>query len=105
METKKVLSALSYLSVLFAGIIVPIILYFVAEDTDVKKHAKKALLSHLILLIPPPVILITIFSYGEGLELSFPILLIVEFVLFILLSLAVVIWNIVRGIQLLTRGY
>jgi hypothetical protein len=102
METNKVLSALSYFSVLFAGIIFPIVVYFVTEDVLVKSHAKKAFLSHLIPLIPLPflVIAIIIDTLG-GASMVFPVLMVIAIGSIIILSLAVLIWNIIKGVKVL----
>jgi hypothetical protein len=104
METNRLLSALSYFSILFAGIIFPIIVYFVAEEQAVKVHAKRALLSHLIPFIPMPIVG-TIFILGminsNGEEFVYPILLFIGIGLTILLSFAVLIWNIIKGVKVL----
>jgi len=48
MENQKILAAFSYLSIFFAPFIVPLIVYFVTKDSDVKSHSIRALVSHLI---------------------------------------------------------
>lgn len=101
METKRILSALCYFSVMFAGILFPLVAYFASEDLDVKHHAKKALFSHLIPLIPLPLVLLGVFldiTQGSG---GFPILLFSSAIFMVLLSLIVLIWNIVKGVKVL----
>lgn len=102
MDTNKVLSALSYFSILFAGIIFPIIVYFVSDDLKVKAHAKKALYSHLIPLIPIPLFLITfiigVSSGGNG-EFIFSAATFILIGLTIILSFGVLIWNIIKGVK------
>jgi hypothetical protein len=100
--TNKVLSALSYFSVLFAGFIFPIVVYFISDDELVKSHAKKAFLSHLIPLITIPLVIIAVlidFSTGTG--AVFPIFAFIGAGLGGLLSLIVVIWNIIKGVKVL----
>lgn len=112
MDNNKVLSALSYFSVLFAPFLVPIIIFFVTRDEEVKYHAKKSLISHIIPLILMVILFISIivtvvpFSYSMSItyeEPSFwmtsgPILLIL---LYIIVYMIVLIWNIVQGIKVL----
>jgi hypothetical protein len=102
METNKLLSALSYFSVLFAGILFPLVVYFVSDNSTVKSHAKKALLSHLVPLIPLPLIGIGIFMdiTGDG-GMGIPIFMTMGIVLSILFSFIVLIWNIVKGVKVL----
>ena len=46
MKGNNILSSLCYFSIFFAPFLLPIIVYFVAED-EVKYHAKKAFWSHV----------------------------------------------------------
>jgi hypothetical protein len=101
METKRILSALCYFSVMFAGILFPLVAYFASEDLEVKHHAKKALFSHLIPLIPLPLILLSLYfdiTRGTG---EFPILMFSSAMFMVLLSLIVLVWNIVKGVKVL----
>jgi len=107
LSTNKVLSALCYFSVFFAPFLLPIVMYFVVEDPEVKQHAKRSLFSHLI-----PAMTIVLF-----LALAFvPVLFgqwggesflfgggLVWFGFFAagLVNLVVVIWNVIKGIQVL----
>jgi multisubunit Na+/H+ antiporter MnhE subunit len=95
MEAGKLISSLCYFSIFFAGFIVPLVIYFITNDYEVRHHAKRALVSHilpffslfllLILLLPRP--------YISG--------LIVLGVLSAVLYFVVIIWNIIKGIQVL----
>jgi hypothetical protein len=104
METGKVLSGLSYLSVFFAGIIFPLIVYFVAEDKRAQEHAKKALLSHLIVLIPVCLTFVTFIIEASN-NAEFPVLFIISIILTILTSLIVTVWNIIKGIKVFTSEH
>ncbi|BCB05644.1 DUF4870 domain-containing protein [Bacillus sp. KH172YL63] len=102
METNKVLSALCYFSIFFAGFLFPLIVYFVSDDPGVKKDAKAAFLSHLI-----PVIAVPFIFTGLVMDLGFfaggglPVFTILIIGLVILVSVAVVIWNVYKGIKVL----
>ncbi|MGG0643456.1 DUF4870 domain-containing protein [Sporosarcina gallistercoris] len=48
MDNSKLLSSLSYFSVFFAPLLLPFIVWLVADNQDVKFHSKRALISHLI---------------------------------------------------------
>lgn len=103
METNKILSALSYFSIFFAGVLFPLIVYFISTDKVVKSHAKKALFSHLIPLIPVPFIIFSaIFGFAQF-ETGVPVIFITSMIVLIILSLIVLIWNIVKGIQVLSK--
>jgi hypothetical protein len=101
MDMKRVLSALCYFSILFAGILFPLVAYFASEDLEVKHHAKSALLSHLIPLITLPLILLSVYyeiTTGVG---EFPLLVIISGILMAVVSSIVLIWNLVKGIKVL----
>jgi hypothetical protein len=103
METNKILSALSYFSIFFAGIILPLIILLLVSDRQVKKDAKAALISHFLpwLLIPLLVIGaifdMGVFATGQGT----PIFIIGAIVIGVILSFAIVIWNVYRGVKVL----
>lgn len=101
METDKVLSSLSYFSILFAGFIFPLVLYFVTDSEEVKFHAKKAFISHVIPVVFAIVIFVLFISEMMFNETGFPFLSIVSFVVFGIVSLIVLVWNIIKGIQVL----
>ncbi|REB05297.1 DUF4870 domain-containing protein [Sporosarcina sp. BI001-red] len=48
LDNSKLLSSLSYFSVFFAPLLLPFIVWMVADNRDVKRHSKRALVSHLI---------------------------------------------------------
>ncbi|MBM7661549.1 hypothetical protein JOC85_002352 [Bacillus mesophilus] len=95
----KLISALCYFSIFFAGFILPIAVYFIVDDYEVKRHATRALFSHLIPLITVPVILImAILTETVG---GFGIFMILGFVLAFLINIVVIVWNVVKGVQVL----
>ncbi|WP_079506781.1 DUF4870 domain-containing protein [Mesobacillus jeotgali] len=102
MDTKRILSALCYFSIMYAGILFPLVAYLASDDGEVKFHAKKALLSHLIPLIPMPFILVAVFLDFTGGTGGFPVLMFSIGILMVILSFIVLVWNLVKGIKVLT---
>ncbi|NYF26286.1 DUF4870 domain-containing protein [Sporosarcina sp. JAI121] len=112
MMNSKILAALCYFSVFFSPLLLPVIVYFVTDDREVKSHAKRSLVSHLV-----PVILLiagfVIFSFSmfsmtgtiDGMpsgNFGFWQLTPVIFMLvYALLFLAIVIWNVFQGVKVL----
>ncbi|BAQ08740.1 hypothetical protein OXB_0268 [Bacillus sp. OxB-1] len=111
MTNQKLLSALCYFSIFFSPLLFPLIVYFISEDWDVKQHAKRSLVSHLV----PTVLLVagfvlfsfSMFSFYEpmnGSMGSFGFWQITPF-LFVavygILFLVIVIWNIIQGVKVL----
>jgi len=107
METNKLLAGISYLSIFFAGFIFPLIVFLISTDEWVKRHAKKAFLSHLIPLVPVP------FLVGGAIYLDVTNKLDSTAAFFIIggaiftgiLAIVVVIWNIVKSIRVFTDEY
>jgi hypothetical protein len=100
MDTRKVLSGLSYFSIFFAGILFPLVVMFASGDDVTKSHAKRAFLSHLIPLIPVPLLLFALFSdintiSNEGI----PVFTLVTAGIMVLVSLIVTIWNVIKGVK------
>ncbi len=102
METNRLVSSLCYFSIFFAGFIFPIAVYFIVDSPEVKMHAKKALISHLIPFITIPLVFFPlIFTGGE------PTLLavggIMTFLIIGAINLGILIWNVVKGIKVLVN--
>lgn len=115
----RVLSALCYFSVLFAPFLLPLIVYFISPDTDVKYHAKRSFLSHVIPvalgILGFIILLVSSFSMFNTIDYSMspdvtssfdfmaagiPILFML---LYGILSIVVLIWNIVQGIKVMQK--
>lgn len=114
MQNNKLLAALCYFSVFFAPLLVPAIIFFITDDREIKFHAKRSLVSHLI----PVVLLIAgfiIFSFSmlsftnrisgmpsENFGFSFwqftPFLFTL---IYGLLFIIIMIWNIIQGVKVL----
>ena len=99
MDSRKLLSGLSYFSIFFAGFIFPLVVYLASSDSVTKMHAKKALLSHLIPLILVPVLIFTIIFEASNSDI--PVFTIVTIVVMVLISIIVAIWNIIKGVKAL----
>lgn len=104
METRKVLSGLCYFSVFFAGFIFPLVVWFASGDAVTKSHAKKALLSHLIPLIPVPFLIFALVNDAAMINNEqIPVFTIVTIVAMVLVSVIVVIWNVIKGVKVLIQ--
>ena len=102
MDTRKVLSGLCYFSIFFAGILFPLVVMLASGDDVTKSHAKKAFLSHLIPLIPIPLLIFAIFSDLNAINNdAIPVFTLVSAGIMVLLSLIVTIWNVIKGVKAL----
>ncbi len=113
MTNHKLLAALCYFSVFFAPFLLPGIVYFITDDREVKHHAKRSLVSHLV----PVILLIAgfiIYTFSM-LSMSSPmeeLLLhnnrfnfwqwapVLFTLIYALLFLVIVVWNIIQGVKL-----
>ena len=101
--TNRVLAALCYFSILFLGFIFPVIVYFIAgEDVELKRHAKRALFSHLLPIVMGIMVIIVAFVQLISMTemTDFPTMIVIAMVLYGLISLIVIIWNVIQGIKL-----
>ena len=100
----KALSALSYLSVFFAPFLLPLIVYFVSKDLEVKHHAKRAFISHFLTIILS-IILVFIFVFtifntqNNTFSTSMLILPIVSILVFLVACAVIFIWNIIQAVK------
>ncbi|WP_332646175.1 DUF4870 domain-containing protein [Lysinibacillus sp. 54212] len=107
MNNSKGLSALNYFSIFFAPFIVPIVVYFVSHDSEVKRHSIRALLSHIIPIILAIFLFIGIFALGifsnEAVNLGDSAFFswIIAFGVYMLINFAVIIWNVIEGVKVL----
>lgn len=111
MENNRIISSLCYFSIFFAGFILPLIVFLVIKEQEVKKHAKAALISHLLLYLPTLIGFVILFfislsapSSSDNVMALFGIGMILLIILFALFMLAIVIWNIYRGIKVLNTN-
>ena len=109
MDNKKLLSVFSYLSIFFAPFIVPLAIYFISKDREVKHHSIRAIVSHLIPLVFGILFFIlfmfstlsfSMSNVSEG-NPTFLIFWIVGFVIYLLLSVGIFIRNVVQAIRIM----
>ncbi|GGG32084.1 membrane protein [Lysinibacillus alkalisoli] len=107
MENNRVLSALNYFSLFFAPFLFPVIVWILVKDTDVRYHAKRALLSHLI-----PFLFGLFFGFlflttfvvkqdASNADTLFGVLAVGGFIFYLIITIVLMIWNIVQGLRLL----
>ncbi|ARD47709.1 hypothetical protein SporoP37_05860 [Sporosarcina sp. P37] len=112
MSNSKLLASLSYFSVFFAPLLLPIIIYFVSDEFEVRRHAKKALVSHIVplaLLIAGFVLMsFSIFSFNaDAITTADSNMMFWGFIPFLFIALysllfvIVLIWNVYQGVKLL----
>ena len=105
MNNSKALSALNYFSVFFAPFVVPIIIYFVSPDPEVKRHSIRVLLSHVIPFILGIILVVALFIVGVfSMQVNGDKIFITWVLLMLgygLLYLVIVIWNVIQGIKVL----
>lgn len=101
MNTNKVLAGLSYLSVFCVAFIFPLIVFLVSSSTYVKEHAKKALISHIIPIIPVLVLVSSVvyLELTNQLTDTTSIFLIAGAIFTVVVSIIVSIWNLVKAIK------
>ena len=97
-STQKLISSICYFSIFFAGFILPLVVYLVVDNQEVKVHAKLAFLSHLIPFISIPICIVFALI---GFMNEFIVILIASVILTGILNFAVIVWNIVNGIKVL----
>ncbi|MGF7033753.1 putative membrane protein [Paenibacillus mucilaginosus] len=95
MDTRKITSALCYFSIFFAGFLIPAVVYFISNDYEVRQHAKKALISHILPFFSLFLLLIIWLAAP-----TFTGLFLFGVLVAILYGL-VIVYNVVKGIQVL----
>ncbi|MDI7742614.1 DUF4870 domain-containing protein [Lysinibacillus fusiformis] len=109
MDNNKILSALCYVSLLFAPFILPIIVYFVIKDKEVKHHAKRAFISHSIpaaLSILMAILgFIGMFSINYENMNGFVMLMFILMGVYFVITLVIIIWNLVQAYRVFRVGF
>jgi len=106
MENQKILSAFSYLSIFFAPFIVPLIVYFVTKDSDIKRHSIRALVSHLVPFVFGILFFIVFVFSTFSLDptssnSTVMIVWFISFAIYVIVSLGIVIWNIIQAVRVI----
>lgn len=105
MDQNKVFSSLCYFSIFFAPFLFPIVMYFIVDNKEVKGHAKKSLLSHIIPFIAY-IIIIGFLVGGAVIDTTGDVffwVFISGMLIVGIMSVAIYIYNIVKGIKVLTN--
>ncbi|WP_010290890.1 DUF4870 domain-containing protein [Kurthia massiliensis] len=110
-QSNRVLASLNYFSIFFAGFLFPLIVWIISKNDFEKYHAKRALISHVIALLPG------LFAFGAIMFLAittasvepstsnssylfgggFILILVIYFVVLAI----IMIWNVIQGIKVL----
>ena len=110
LDQSKGLSALSYLSYFFAPFIVPIIVFFITKEDFVKRHSKRAIISHLIPVVLGIIFAIFFFVSALSWETNntdiyigdiFASSFFIFFIIFMVITFIIAIWNLVQAIKVL----
>lgn len=110
-QSNRVLASLNYFSIFFASFLFPLIIWIISKNDFEKYHAKRALISHVIALIPG------LFAFGAFIFLAITTASIepytsngsyvfgTEFLvigaIYLFVLAIIMIWNIVQGIKVL----
>ena len=102
----KALSGLSYLSIFFLPFFLPIIIFFGSKDVETKRHAKRAFISHLLTIVLSVFsVVIMLFTFlnilDNTLSLTLIIFMFISFILCIIVTAAIFIWNIVQAVKVI----
>lgn len=112
MTNKKTLSALCYFSIFFFPLLIPFVIYFIAEDKEIKHHAKRSFISHLLpillLIIGLIIFSISMFSVEKRMtaiiQQQFDFWQIAPFLFTLIYSflfIVILIWNVFQGVKVL----
>ena len=102
----KALRGLSYLSIFFLPFFLPIIIFFGSKDVETKRHAKRAFISHLLTIVLSVfLVVIMLFTFlnilDNTLSLTLIIFMFISFILCIIVTAAIFIWNIVQAVKVI----
>lgn len=112
MKNKKTLSALCYFSVFFFPLLIPFVIHLLSEDKEVKHHAKRSFISHLIptlvLIIGLVFFSISMFSVEKRMmavmQQQFDFWQFAPFLFTLIygfLFITLLIWNVFQGVKVL----
>ncbi|EUJ33657.1 hypothetical protein MFLO_00355 [Listeria floridensis FSL S10-1187] len=105
MNSHKMVKSLSYFSIFFAPILVPLFIWVFGEAKDIRHHAKIALISHLA----PTIALFFAFSIFSLAHIStdsadtLGFIAFAGIISFIIFSIVLFFFNIIRGVQMLVQ--
>ena len=100
-KNEQLLSAFSYISILFCPLIVPIVVYFAQKDDFVRFHAKRAIIGQSIVVVSALFAIFAMLIGGvTGMIEQVPnMLLVIGFGITTFISIVVSIWSIVMTVR------
>ncbi|WP_027409325.1 DUF4870 domain-containing protein [Anoxybacteroides tepidamans] len=104
MDSSKLLAAACYFSVFFAPFLFPLVVYFVTTDVQVKGHAKRSLLSHLLPLVFFVIAVGSIALIAIVQNETFVVVPFIGMIVSGIVSFIVVVWNVVKGVKVLQEA-
>ncbi len=105
MNSHKVMKSLSYFSILFAPIVVPLFIWVFADDKEVQHHAKTAFTTHVL----PAISLFLSFAIFSLVQISTDsantagFIAFTGVVSFVIFSILLFFFNIIRGVKMLVH--
>ncbi|MBY4602530.1 MULTISPECIES: hypothetical protein [Bacillus] len=103
-RNQAIIASLCYFSVFIAPIIVPIVAYFVVDDKETKRHAIRSLVSHIVPFAGWLVLFISFLGGAiviDGDSLLPVFVIIGGAVIYFLVVIGIMIWNVIQGIKVL----
>lgn len=110
-QFNRVLASLNYFSIFFAGFLFPLIVWIISKNEFEKHHAKRALISHIIAVIPGVIAAISVIilaltstaaePYTEKGAFLFGTGFVFIIVGYFIIAFIIMIWNVVQGIKVL----
>lgn len=106
MNEKNILNGLSYISIVFAPFLFPLIVWIASKDLDVKNNAIRALVLHLVPIVLSGLAIVILGVMGFFTNNSQPIGIagVIFFSIVAIVDFILVIYNLVYGIKLLVNN-
>ncbi|MGE6630180.1 hypothetical protein [Bacillus sp. NPDC077027] len=103
---QAIIASICYFSVFFMPFLLPIVAYFIVDQPETKRHARRAFLSHLLPFVAMLILIVMTIILGVTVQTTdLSILSVmtigVSSILVLISFLIVTIWNIIQGIKVL----
>nr|WGD62420.1 hypothetical protein P5648_18605 [Bacillus subtilis]WGD75596.1 hypothetical protein P5631_19250 [Bacillus subtilis]WGD87879.1 hypothetical protein P5656_18990 [Bacillus subtilis] len=103
-RNQAIIASLCYFSVFIAPIIVPIVAYFVVNEKETKRHAIRSLISHIVPFVGWLFLFIALLGGAVAIDGDslLPVFVIIGgAVIYFLVVIGIIIWNVIQGIKVL----
>ncbi|WP_432339210.1 hypothetical protein [Bacillus tequilensis] len=103
-RNQSIIASLCYFSVFIAPIIVPIVVYFVVDEKETKRHAIRSLISHIIPFVGWLFLFIAFLGGAIAIDADSLLPVFVIFggaIIYFLVVISIIIWNVIQGIKVL----